>query len=319
MANKVVFRRRWEISGGSSRSVIRKKADMENPNLKILNTSRGPVEYLDTGIGEVVLSLHGAMGGYDQAQILARTIGESDYRYLSLSRPGYLGTPLTTGRTPEEQADLYAELIELLNVEQVIVIAISGGGPSAIHFALRHRDKCRGLVLVSTCGGKARNKIPLSFHIMTVLAKWPAFVTMMKKRTQKNLKQTLHRSISNSDILERTFRDVDAMSLYREVAVGGFYRMAERIEGTRNDIRITQTRSYPLKDIAVPTLVVHGTKDPLVSFEQHGKRLATEIPGAQLFAAEGGEHVTIFTHRREVQAKVSAFLKELDLGRERRE
>ena len=113
------------------------------------------------------------------------------------------------------------------------------------------------------------------------------------------------------DILDRTLRDADVMTLYRELVVGGFHRMAERIEGTRNDIRITQTTSYPLQDLAVPTLVVHGSKDPLVPFEEHGKRLAEEIPGAQLFLAEGGEHVTIFTHRREVQSRVSAFLREL--------
>jgi len=292
---------------------------MENPDIKKLTTSRGPVEYLDTGNGEVVLSLHGAMGGYDQAQILARTIGGSNYRYLSLSRPGYLGTPLTTGRTPEEQADLYAEFVDLLNIRQVIVIAISGGGPSAIHFALRHRNRCRGLVLVSTCGGKAETKIPLYFRIMTLLAKWPAFITMMKKRTEKNLKQALRRSISDPDILERTLRDADVMALYKEVAVGCIQRLAERIAGTKNDIETVQTRSYPLKDIAVPTLIVHGTKDPLVPFEEHGKRLATEIPGAQIYAAEGGEHVTIFTHRKEVQSAVCAFLQELSLYAGRQE
>ncbi len=84
-------------------------------------------------------------------------------------------------------------------------------------------------------------------------------------------------------------------------------------KGTKNDIKITQTRSYPLKDIAVPTLIVHGTNDPLVPFKEHGKRLATEISWAQFLVAEGGEHVTIFTHRREVQAKVFAFLQELNL------
>jgi pimeloyl-ACP methyl ester carboxylesterase len=136
---------------------------MENPDIKILTTSRGQAEYLDTGNGEVILSLHGAMGGYDQAYILARTIGPSNYRYLSLSRPGYLGTPFTTSKTLEEQADLYAEVIDLLNIRQVIVFAISGGGPSAIHFALQHHDRCRGLVLISTCGGKVKNKIPFFF------------------------------------------------------------------------------------------------------------------------------------------------------------
>jgi pimeloyl-ACP methyl ester carboxylesterase len=282
--------------------------------VRVLTTSRGPIEYLDAGDGPVVLTLHGAMGGYDQASILARTIGESGYRYLALSRPGYLGTPLTAGRTPEEQADLYAEFIDLLGIRQVIVFAISGGGPGAIHFALRHRGKCQGLVLASTVGGKTRNKIPFTFHVMTRLAQWPAFVNMMRRKTEKNLKQGLRRSISDPDILERTVGDGDVMALYRELATGMFHRMAERIDGTRNDIRITQTRDYPLTDIAVPTLVIHGTRDPLVPFEEHGMRLAREIPGAQLLAAEGGEHVTIFTHRREVQARVSLFLKGLTLS-----
>ena len=224
------------------------------PKQKILTTSRGPAEYLDTGSGEVVLCLHGAIGGYDQAQILARTVGGSGYRYLSISRPGYLGTPLSTGKTPEEQADLYAEIIDLLDIRKVTVIAISGGGPSAIHFALRHRDKCRGLVLISTCGGKVRKKVPFSFHITTLLAKWPAFVNMMKRKTEKNMKRVLARSISDPNLLEHTFRDADVMALYRELAVGVFYRMGERIEGTKNDIKTTQTRSYPLKEITVPTL-----------------------------------------------------------------
>jgi pimeloyl-ACP methyl ester carboxylesterase len=74
-----------------------------------------------------------------------------------------------------------------------------------------------------------------------------------------------------------------------------------------------------LKDITVPTLIVHGTKDPFVPFEEHGKRLATEIPGAKLLAVEGGEHVTIFTHRKEVQSRVSAFLQEIGLNEGRRE
>jgi pimeloyl-ACP methyl ester carboxylesterase len=41
----------------------------------------------------------------------------------------------------------------------------------------------------------------------------------------------------------------------------------------------------------------------------HGKRLAEKIPGAKLCLAEGGEHVTIFTHRDQVQEAVRQFLK----------
>lgn len=151
---------------------------------------------------------------------------------------------------------------------------------------------------------------------MNFLARWPAFVAKMKTKVEKNLDKNLSRSITDAGILERTLKERGVMALYRELAVGMFFRMAERIEGTKNDIMTTRTYTYPLKDIAVPTLVVHGTRDPLVPLEEHGRRLAAEIPDARLFVAEGGEHVTIFTHRAEVQAAVSAFLKGVNQNRE---
>ena len=285
---------------------------MENPNIEILTTSRGPVEYIDSGSGEVILCLHGAMGGYDQSQILASAIGETKYRYLSLSRPGFLGTPLAAGKTPEEQADLYAEFIDSLGIGRVVVFAVSGGGPSAIYFALRHLDRCRGLVLVSTLGGKGTYKIPFSFKAMMLMTKWPAFVGMMKRKAEKNLDSNLRRAISDPMILERTVKNPEVMSLYREFSIGCLCRIAERIDGTKNDIKISRAIAYPLKEIAVPTLIVHGTKDPLLPFEEHARLLATEIPGAQLLSAEGGGHGAMFTHREEIRAKVAVFLQELN-------
>ncbi len=88
-------------------------------------TARGPVEYAVFAEGPAVIALHGAMGGYDQGLILARTIGPPGYRYVAVSRPGYLGTPLTGGRSSEEQADL---------------CAIEGGEHVAI---FTHRDEVR--------------------------------------------------------------------------------------------------------------------------------------------------------------------------------
>jgi pimeloyl-ACP methyl ester carboxylesterase len=99
--------------------------------------------------------------------------------------------------------------------------------------------------------------------------------------------------------------------LIEEVLVGVFDRITFRLPGTENDIRITQTTTYPLEEIAVPVLVVHGTEDRLVPFMQHGKLLAARIPGAQLLAVEGGEHMSIFTHRDEVRSRVTRFLRDL--------
>ena len=79
-----------------------------------IQTSRGGVEITDTGEGPAVLTLHGAMGGHDQSELLAETIGPRGHRYVNVSRPGYLGTPLASGPSPEAQADLLAALLDAL-------------------------------------------------------------------------------------------------------------------------------------------------------------------------------------------------------------
>ena len=110
---------------------------------QIAETERGPIEYeLKGEDGPVLLFLHGTPGGYDQG---AR---EAGYRVLSPSRPGYLRTPLTVGRTPKEQAHAYAALLDTLGVDHVYVMGASGGGPSAIEFAALFPERTNALVLV---------------------------------------------------------------------------------------------------------------------------------------------------------------------------
>src|SRR5215469_5658750 len=117
----------------------------------VIKTSRGNVEMTTWGHGPAVLSLHGAMGGYDQGILLAKTAISPRYRFIAISRPGYLGTPLAGGRAAEEQADVCADVLDHLGVARTSVIAISGGGPAAVQFALRHPHRCDGLIMISAC------------------------------------------------------------------------------------------------------------------------------------------------------------------------
>jgi pimeloyl-ACP methyl ester carboxylesterase len=51
----------------------------------------------------------------------------------------------------------------------------------------------------------------------------------------------------------------------------------------------------------------HGTADEIVSFS-HAQALAERVPGAELVAIEGGEHVCLFTHRQMIRARLRDFL-----------
>jgi pimeloyl-ACP methyl ester carboxylesterase len=288
--------------------------DFQDPQLssklepRTAKTALGMVEYAEIGTGPVVVAVHGAMGGYDQSLILAQTIGQAGYRYLAMTRPGYLGTPISSGKSPEQQGDLMAALLDTLGIKQAGVMAVSGGGPSAVEFGLRHAERCTGLILVATCADKVDTPIPISFKVMTFLARWPWFVNKFRKKAEQDLRAVAKRSIQDPEVLERTINDPETWPIFSTMLLSTYDRMGQRIVGTANDIEITRTATYPLENLAVPVLVIHGTHDRLVQFEVHARMYETRVPKVELLTIEGGEHVAIFTHRDVVRKKVSDFM-----------
>ncbi|HKK20766.1 MAG TPA: alpha/beta hydrolase [candidate division Zixibacteria bacterium] len=292
-----------------------RQPDIANPklsellNCRLAHTPLGPIEYVEFGEGPAVVVIHGAMGGYDQSVILAQTIGAAGYRYIAISRPGYLGTPMKSGRTPEQQGDLIAALLDELGIDRAGVMAVSGGGPSAIEFALRHSSKCAGLILVSTHADNAEVPIPASFKIMKLLARLSWFARRFRKKAERDLRAVAGRSIQDKDILQRTVNDAETWPLFSTMLLSTFNQMGKRIAGTENDIKISRTASYPLEELTVPVLVVHGTADRLVPFDKNAGTYEARVPNVEILAVEGGEHVSIFTHRNIVRPKVEEFIR----------
>lgn len=273
-------------------------------------TALGFVEYVEIGEGPTVVTVHGAMGGYDQSLFLAQTIGAPGYRYLAISRPGYLGTPMSSGKSPAQQADLIAALLDTFGIAKAGVMGVSGGGPSAVEFGLRHPDRCNGLVLVSTCADKVETPIPFAFTLMKFLARWSWFGAYFRRKAAGDLVATAKRSIRDPEILQRTVADAETWPLFSTMMLSTYDRMGQRIAGTENDIHITRTATYPLESLTVPVLVVHGTNDQLVQYDVHATMYARRVPQAELLTVEGGEHVAIFTHRNLVRTKVTAFMQQ---------
>src|SRR5690606_36543444 len=104
------------------------------PRPLVTVTRKGSVTHTDIGSGRAMLALHGGMGGFDQSWLLGQALlGDAQgYRVIGVSRPGYPGTDLALGASPEEQADLYADLLDTLGIGRVHVAAVSAGGPSAL-------------------------------------------------------------------------------------------------------------------------------------------------------------------------------------------
>jgi len=281
---------------------------------EMISTALGNVEVLDWSPGRVaegalpVLAIHGAMGGYDQSWCLAATVGPNDRRYLCVSRPGYLGTPLGSCSTPALQADLHAALLDSLGIPKVDIMAISGGGPSALEFALRHPDRLGRLMLFSTITTPMKSRIPMSFHLLTLMARVPFITRRLKMKAENNLEMMMASSITDPQILRETLANEETMKLFRVILLDMYDRMGERLKGTATDIRISRSFNPEIEGITASTLVVHGVMDSLATFQDQGRLLAERIPGAISCFIDRGEHVTIFTHREIVRRKVDEFM-----------
>jgi pimeloyl-ACP methyl ester carboxylesterase len=73
-----------------------------------------------------------------------------------------------------------------------------------------------------------------------------------------------------------------------------FYQLTQKKTNTKNHIALFSTMSptiaYDLKEVEVPTLILHGTLDNLVPFD-HGRALSGLIPHSKFVPLEGAGHM----------------------------
>lgn len=99
---------------------------------RIVHTAQGPVEYAERGHGEAILTIHGSQGGWDQGLVAGEHLHVNGFGIIAPSRPGYLGTPLSTGRTFAQQGDALAALLDALGIDRIMVDRYLGRWPGRL-------------------------------------------------------------------------------------------------------------------------------------------------------------------------------------------
>lgn len=268
---------------------------------EILKTDHGDIEYVVKGEGPPVLVLHGAGGGYDQGLLLGKTSFGDAFKFISVSRFGFLRSPIPEDSSVEAQAVLYAILLDHLKIEKVIVVAGSAGGPSALQFAHDYPEKCTELILVSAIS-------------MSIAPDKDAFRT-----------QVIH-SIQKSDFVywgfTKVFRSLflqligvppevyKGFALEQKELVQEFldvmHPMSQRRRGSIHEFEIKPLDSASMSEISAPTLILHARDDALVNYE-HAEFAHRNIIQSKLILFETGGH-GLLPQMNEVRKHVSTFL-----------
>lgn len=262
----------------------------------VVATARGAVQFARAGVGPTVLALHGGPGGFDQGLASAWHLEAGGCEVLAPSRPGYLRTPLASGRLPEEQADLYAALLDELGIERVAVLAYSSGGPSAVQFAARHPDRTRALFLdaavlqgfeppLSAARRAVYENGLMVWASYQFSSRWPKVLTsMMVGGMSVGLSKEQRRAATewiNSD----PARLRSMQTQWASIAPRGY-----RKDGWANDqANATQLPSLPFAEVRAPTVVAHGVNDGVIPVER-ARDAAAQIAGAELMLVEEGHH-----------------------------
>ena len=190
--------------------------------------------------------------------------------------PGYTGADLA--------ADA-AGVLDALGRRSAQLAGISMGGALAQHVALAHPDRVDSLVLISTSPAvPVRSELPPASE---GLRAWFA--------AQVPLPDWAERA-AVIDYLTGYERQLEGPEYFDEARVRA---LAARIVDRTSDMAAStmnhalaeegEPPTGRLDDIAAPTLVIHGTADPMFPYP-HGEALAREIPQAELLPLEGVGH-----------------------------
>jgi len=268
----------------------------------IVETSAGAIEYKLEGSddGFTLLFLHGTPGGYDQG-----IDAEVGLQVLTLSRPGYLGTPLSTGATPEQQASAAVALLDALQIGKVGVMGASGGGPAAYTFAATYPERNIGLVAMEAISHSvASNELGIP---SSDLAFWLMIQSLVLSQDDEGVVKQIAQNESDRAKL------ADQPETQAQVAgmIWSMWPPSMRKSGFENDMKQFQNLDLPLDSIGVPTLIVHGTKDQSVPYE-HAEYAAARVKNSRLHAIEGAGHMMPFAHETEVNKAVTDFFSSLN-------
>ena len=192
------------------------------------------------------------------------------------------GKPGYDGRELVEDA---AGLLDSLEVDRAHIVGMSMGGAIAQHLALVHPDRVASLTLVSTSPAVSvgRTLPPPSEELRRRFAEPPPEPDWFDRAAVVDY------------LVEDARAYVGALPLDEKA----MRTLAARIVDRTRNLASSMTNHFvaaegppvdgDLGDVGAPTLVVHGTQDPLFPFEP-GEALAAEIPGARLLRLDGAGH-----------------------------
>ncbi|TNE91001.1 MAG: alpha/beta hydrolase [Deltaproteobacteria bacterium] len=246
--------------------------------------------YVDSGgEGRTVVFVHGLSSWMAFWEYQIPEVSAAGYRVLALDLPGYgMSERPDAPYTPPWYASIVAGFLDELEVESAVVVGHSMGGQTALTMALEHPEKVDALALAA----------PAGFETFDAGARawmkdyWTEDRALYTSETHLRVAFTQQVFNHVDEGVERLLEERVRMGKHESFR-GTSVAVSRSIAGM-----LDHPVADRLGDIAVPTLIVYGTKDRMIPNPVFtGGRTKTiaesgrdAIPGAQLVMLDGAGH-----------------------------
>lgn len=251
------------------------------------------------GTGPPLVLVHGFGGSTYSWRLVMPRLAES-FRVVAvdLNGFGYTQRPQDRARyTREAQGELVLSVMDALGYPNAHLMSHSYGGGISLWLAWKHPERVRSLVLVDssapTYPNDRRSRLA-SFRPLAALylRSWVLHPRIVRK--------ALLRSFHDDSLVTPELVQAYWERIRIEGVIDAYHGLTVPIRGPVDKV--------VLEEIRVPTLVVWGEQDALISVEA-GRRAAERIPGAELAVIDQCGHVPMEEQPEELLRYAIPFLK----------
>ncbi len=257
--------------------------------------------YEDRGEGTPVVLIHGwpLSGGSWERQSAA--LLASGHRVITYDRRGF-------GRSsaPDKGYDYNTlardtdTLIESLDLQDAAIFGFSMGGGEVARYMGKYNQgrvtKCGFLSSIAPAlrkdGGNPEGADPSIFDDIKSKIEADRF----------DFLQSFLKMFYNQGLLKHAVSEAKLQADFGVASLSSYQAMLFCVDAWLEDFR------DDVKQIQVPTLVIHGDADQIVPLANSGARIPSLVPTAKLHVVEDGPHGLIWTHAAEVNKALLQFL-----------
>ncbi len=262
------------------------------------------LHYVQAGKGPAIMLVHGASSNLNEFTTSLLPHLAKKYQVIAFDRPGFGHSERPSGEwmDPGRQAELMLKAVAQLGMAKPLVIGHSWAG-SVVNAALVHYDEqiSAGVSLAGVAGHWA-GPLNWTYRVGDLPLIGPLFAwTLVYPLGQFMLHTGLGQVFTPNGVPEH---QVEKTALALALRPQSYQH---NVRDMNNSNEYLQLLSVHYDQIQKPLLVIHGEKDELVPYWNHGRRLLKVVPFIETVLLANAGHAPHHTHTDAVVAAVDEF------------